>query len=84
MLAFVAVLFGGRSAEREVSLDTGKAVLAALQARCRERGMLLVLDEAQTGIGRTGTMFAFEHEGIRPDVAIVLETAKVMLLGRGR
>jgi len=35
---------------------------------CRERDILLVLDEVQTGIGRTGTMFAFEQYGISPDV----------------
>ena len=34
--------------------------LAALREKCVERGMLLILDEAQTGVGRTGTMFAFD------------------------
>lgn len=35
---------------------------------CDERGMLLMIDEVQTGFGRTGEWFGFEHFGIRPDV----------------
>ena len=35
---------------------------------CKKRGMLLILDKAQTGVGRTGQMFAFENEGIVPDI----------------
>ena len=41
--------------------------LAALRALCDEVGALLLVDEVQTGIGRTGRMFAFQHAGIRPD-----------------
>ncbi|MEA9976453.1 MULTISPECIES: aspartate aminotransferase family protein [unclassified Pseudomonas] len=42
--------------------------LQAVRDLCSRRGWLLVLDEIQTGIGRTGLMFAFEHERIVPDV----------------
>ena len=55
-------------------LELPLGYLAALQARCHERGMLLVLDEAQTGVGRTGTMFAFERDGIVPDILTLSKT----------
>jgi acetylornithine/N-succinyldiaminopimelate aminotransferase len=42
--------------------------MRALRKLCDQRGLLLILDEVQTGIGRTGRMFAFEHTGIRPDI----------------
>jgi 2,2-dialkylglycine decarboxylase (pyruvate) len=48
--------------------------LAALRQRCDERGMLLILDEAQTGLGRTGRMFAFERDGVEPDVLTLSKT----------
>jgi acetylornithine/N-succinyldiaminopimelate aminotransferase len=42
--------------------------LAALRALCDERGWLLMLDEIQTGLCRTGRWFAYQHEDARPDV----------------
>jgi acetylornithine aminotransferase len=42
--------------------------LKGLRELCDERGWLLMLDEIQTGMCRTGKWFAFEHEGIKPDV----------------
>ena len=47
--------------------------LKALRELCDEKGLLLVLDEVQTGIGRTGKFFAYEWAGIEPDI---LATAK--------
>ncbi len=55
-------------------LDLPPGYLAALQAHCRKRGMLLILDEAQTGIGRTGLMFAFERDGVVPDILTLSKT----------
>ncbi len=48
--------------------------LTALQEKARERGMLLILDEAQTGMGRTGDNFAFQREGVVPDILTLSKT----------
>ena len=42
--------------------------LKGLEAICRERGALLVFDEIQCGLGRTGKMFAYQHSGVVPDM----------------
>lgn len=42
--------------------------LRELRALATEAGILMILDEIQTGIGRTGTMFCWEHAGVRPDI----------------
>jgi len=44
------------------------AFLRALRQLCDERGLLLVFDEVQSGIGRTGALFAYEHSGVTPDI----------------
>ncbi len=44
------------------------AYLQGVRKLCDEQGLLLILDEVQTGIGRCGTMFAFEQAGIQPDI----------------
>lgn len=55
-------------------IPAGDAYLRGLRELTEKRGLLLILDEIQTGMGRTGTMFGFEHAGIRPDI---------MTLGKG-
>jgi 4-aminobutyrate aminotransferase len=47
------------------------AFLQGLRAICDEHGILLIADEVQSGFGRSGRMWAFEHAGIVPDVAVV-------------
>lgn len=42
--------------------------LGGLRQLCDDRGVLLILDEVQTGLGRTGAWFAYQHSGIEPDV----------------
>lgn len=47
---------------------------AALKRKCEERGMLLIVDEAQTGLCRTGSWYAFERDGIVPDILTLSKT----------
>lgn len=48
--------------------------LRRLKEMCSERDMLVILDEAQTGIGRTGSMYAFERDGVVPDLLTLSKT----------
>jgi predicted acetylornithine/succinylornithine family transaminase len=52
-------------------LPPSPGYLAGLRALCDENALLLILDEVQTGIGRTGKMFAYQHAGVLPDVATI-------------
>jgi len=51
-----------------------KEYIQQLRARCNETGALLIMDEIQTGFGRTGKMFGFEHFGIIPDIILLAKS----------
>ncbi|MER5885328.1 aspartate aminotransferase family protein [Streptomyces sp. NPDC001941] len=55
-------------------IEPPEGYFAALRDKCHERGMLLILDEAQTGLCRTGTWYAFERDGVVPDVLTLSKT----------
>jgi LysW-gamma-L-lysine/LysW-L-ornithine aminotransferase len=50
------------------------AYLQAARRICTERGALLIIDEIQAGLGRTGKMFAFQHSSITPDIVCVAKS----------
>ena len=54
----------GESGVRPLSVE----YLKAIRAICDRHGLLLIFDEVQTGIGRTGTLFAYEQTGVVPDI----------------
>ncbi|KAL2864149.1 aspartate aminotransferase family protein [Aspergillus lucknowensis] len=58
-------------------LELPRGYLGRLSEECKRRGMLMIVDEAQTGVGRTGDMFAFQHDGdgiVVPDILVLSKT----------
>lgn len=55
-----------------ITLPTG--YMAAMKEHCRKRNMLLIVDEAQTALGRCGDLFAINHEGVVPDILTLSKT----------
>jgi len=49
-------------------IEGNSAYLMQVRALCDEKGILLIFDEVQTGIGRTGTLFSFQQMGVTPDI----------------
>lgn len=66
----VAFLFEPIQGEAGVIVPP-EGFLRGAERLCRENRVLMIADEIQTGLGRTGRFFAFEHEGIRPDVVVI-------------
>lgn len=63
----VAVMIEPIQGEGGINVAT-REFLQGVRKLCDQRRLLLILDEVQTGMGRTGKMFAYEHYGIKPDV----------------
>lgn len=55
-------------------LEPPEGYMAALAEKCRERGMQLIFDEAQTGLGRTGHLFACQRDGVVPEYLTLSKT----------
>ncbi len=68
--AVILEIVQGEGGVRLASAD----YLAGAQALCRQRGALLIVDEVQTGFGRTGKLFACEHVGLEPDLLAVAKS----------
>ena len=62
-----AIMFEPIQGEGGVN-ELDKNYIKALSDICKERKILLIFDEVQTGLGRTGRLFAYEHYGIEPDI----------------
>lgn len=66
----VAILVEPIQGEAGVNMPA-EGFLKGLREWCDERNMLLIFDEIQTGVGRTGTLWAYEQEGVEPDIMAV-------------
>ncbi|MDR9440288.1 MAG: aspartate aminotransferase family protein [Halomonas sp.] len=67
IIAFVLEPIGGASTGARL---LGERYLKGIRALCDEAGCLLILDEVLTGVGRTGTWFAWQHYGVAPDLLV--------------
>lgn len=68
--AFVVEIVQGEGGVNPASTE----FLVRAEQLCRERGALLIVDEVQTGFGRTGKMFAYQHHPIRPDLVCLAKS----------
>ena len=65
-----AILLEPIQGENGIIIPT-KGYLKAVETLCREKNILLIADEIQTGLGRTGALFASDHEDVRPDMVVI-------------
>jgi len=83
-----AVLIEPIQGEGGVNIPS-EGYLKALREVCDEKGILLIFDEVQVGMGRTGKLFAYEHEGVQPDMLTLAKSLAggvpigALLIGKG-
>jgi 4-aminobutyrate aminotransferase len=58
------------------------AFLQGLRAVCDKHGILLIVDEVQSGFGRTGKNFMIEYSGVQPDIVIIAKVCLISVTGR--
>ncbi len=68
VIAFVAETVGGAT---QGCTAPAPGYLAGIDAACKRHGILLILDEVMCGMGRCGTLFAYESENVRPDIVAI-------------
>lgn len=66
----VAIMLEPLQGENGIILPP-KGYLKAVEKLCQEENILLIADEIQTGLGRTGALFACDHDGVRPDIMVI-------------
>lgn len=57
------------------------AYLQGLREICDKHGIMLILDEVQTGFCRTGKMFAVEYSGVKPDIMVIAKVSRYLIPG---
>ncbi len=68
-----AIMFEPVQGESGVHLAT-QEFMSGVRKLCNDRGILLILDEVQCGLGRTGKWFGYEHYGVKPDIMTLAKT----------
>jgi 4-aminobutyrate aminotransferase len=56
------------------------AFLQGLRSICDKHGLLLIIDEVQSGFGRTGRMFSIEYSGVKPDIMVIAKVGVLLIV----